>query len=168
MSFKENSPVAAREGFPSALANSSTGASSLKGFWELCSSLLAVFSCFYFAKYSGAQLSVKRSLDYCLDWAPHRIPVMFRQGIFDQCESLNLLLRFDLVLSRSNNVASIKKKKEPVMAWHDPKPRVRVQTFNDARAHVQLHEPRFPQKSTHLAVHRPKSINENFIFCFRG
>lgn len=63
MSFKENSPVAAREGFPSALANSSTGASSLKGFWELCSSLLAGFSwaCFHFAKYSGAQLSVKET-----------------------------------------------------------------------------------------------------------
>lgn len=39
MSFKENSPLAAREGFPSALTNFSTGASSLKGFWELYTSL---------------------------------------------------------------------------------------------------------------------------------
>lgn len=52
MSFKENSPLAARQGFPSAL----TGASSLKGLWELCRSLFAGFfllAHFYFFKYSG-------------------------------------------------------------------------------------------------------------------
>lgn len=43
MSFKENSPLAARHGFPSALTDSLKGAFSLKGFWELCRSLLAGF-----------------------------------------------------------------------------------------------------------------------------
>lgn len=66
MSFKEISPVAASEGFPSALAN-----------WGLLSKRPRCFfllACFYFSKYSGTQLSMKGTLEPCLDRSPRWFP----------------------------------------------------------------------------------------------